>query len=146
MRDWLANLRNRGFLAQSAVLVLSVLLAYGLVGPVAALSGGAQGMAAAAAAAGLSLFGAVPALMVCRLLRGPDYALHGVWAGLLLRTSIPLLAGIVVCVQGGPLAEAGIVVYLVVFYQVTLFVETALLSPCDGHPSGGKEVSENVVI
>jgi hypothetical protein len=146
MRDWFANLRNRSFLTQSAVLALSVLLAYGLVAPVAVWLGGVKGLVQAGVAAGLCLLGAALALAVCRRLRGPDYALHRVLAGLLFRMGIPLAAGMALCLQGGALAEPGILVYLVVFYPVTLFVETALLLPSDDRPCGRNEVSENVVL
>ena len=47
--------------------------------------------------------------------------------GMFARMGIPLLVCIIVYLRGGRLAEAGFVYYLLVFYFVTLVVETVLL-------------------
>ena len=124
-----ARLRSRGPLVQSAVLGLAVLAAYAVVAPVAGLLSGADGLAAAAVAAGLCLLGAILALLVCRSFRGPQRAWQGVLAGMLPRMGVPLAFALVLHLRGGPLAEAGLLVYLVVFYPVTLSLETALTLP-----------------
>ena len=46
--------------------------------------------------------------------------------GMLVRMGIPLGAALLVVFRGGPLADAGFLYYLVVFYLVTLTVETFL--------------------
>ncbi len=132
MNNWLASLRRVGLGAQSAVLLGAVLPVYAVVAPVACRLYGADGLAAAGLAAGLCLLGAELALVVCRLFRDPKDALYAVVFGMLLRMGIPLLAALVFCVRGGPLAEAGLLVYLVVFYPVTLSVETVLSVPPGG--------------
>ena len=145
MGRWLARLRDRGLGTQTAVLTAAVLLVYALVAPVAVSLSGAAGLAAAAVAAALCLTAAVLALVVCRRFRGPDHTLQSILAGMLLRMGIPMAVGFFLQMQGGPLAEAGVMVYLVVFYPVTLFVETALLLPSASRPAGRRDASGNLV-
>ena len=132
--------------AQLAVLTAAVLLVYAGVAPVAAGLSGPHGLGAAAAAAGLCLVGAGLALVACRLFRDPKYALYAVLVGMLLRMGIPLSFALAVCLHGGPAAEAGLWVYLIVFYPVALWVETALsLASRDGQRPGGG-LSGNLVV
>jgi hypothetical protein len=49
--------------------------------------------------------------------------------GMLIRMIIPLAAVVVVYFQRGPLADAGFVYYVIVFYPVTLSVETFVTLP-----------------
>ena len=102
---------------------------YAAVAPVANAVSGPAGLAAAAVAAGLCLTGAGLALAASRRFREPDNAWQGVLIGMLLRMGVPLLSALPIQFCGGRLAEAGVLVYLVVFYPVTLFVETALSVP-----------------
>ena len=46
-----------------------------------------------------------------------------------VRMAIPLGAAIVVVLRGGPLSNAAFLIYLIVFYLVTLAVETAFTLP-----------------
>lgn len=138
VRSRLARVRRWGVIAQSALLLGIVLVACVIVTPVAGIVSGFAGVAAALVAAGLCLLGAGLALVACRLFRGPKRVLPAVLAGMLLRMGIPLASGLALQFEGGPLAEAGLLVYLVVFYPVTLFVETALSLPLgegSRHPS-----------
>jgi len=48
---------------------------------------------------------------------------------MLIRMGIPLAAALLVFLRGGPLADAGFLYYLVLFYPVTLTAETFLLLP-----------------
>jgi predicted Na+-dependent transporter len=134
MKGWFAKLRCRSLAAHSAVLAGAVLVVYAVVAPVAGRHGGWMGLAAAAAAAAFCLLGAGLALVACRGLRQPKYALHGVLVGMVVRMGVPLVLALVFQVRGGPLAEAGLLLYLIVFYPVTLSVETALSLPLDLSP------------
>ena len=102
---------------------------YALVAPVAGFCGGAAGIWAAAAAALLCLAGAGLALVVSHALREPNHALYGMLLGMAARMGIPMGFGLLCHLQGGALAEAGLLYYLLVFYPVTLGVETALSLP-----------------
>jgi hypothetical protein len=144
MANLFARWRSRGLATQAAVLVGMVLAVYAAVAPVAGALSGTVGLAAAAVAAGLCLAGAGLALVACRLYRDSKRALQGVLIGMVLRMGVPLLSALAIQVQGGGLARAGLLVYLVVFYPVTLFVETALSLPSDGR-SRHRDVSQKVL-
>ena len=142
MISWLTNFRKRSLATRSAALGLVVVVCYAAVGPVAILVGGTAGMGAAAAAAGFCLTGAMVALVASHLLSGPKYALYGMLAGMAARMGIPLSLGLVCHFHGGALAEAGLVYYLLVFYPVTLAVETALSLPiAEPSQSGSQNVA-----
>jgi hypothetical protein len=146
MKSWLTSLQGRGLAAQEAVLAAAVLAVYAAVAPVAAAVSGVMGLASAAVAAGLCLAGAGLALAACHRFRDPKNSLQGVLIGMLLRMGVPLFSALVIQVQGGGLAKAGVLIYLVVFYPVTLFVETALWLPSGGWPRGRNNVSEKTVL
>ena len=150
MATWLAELRNRSIAARGAFLGLVVLGLYGLVAPVAYYCGGQTGMLAAVAAAFLCLAGATVALVVSHALREPNHALYGMLLGMAARMGIPMGFGLLCHMQGGALAEAGLLYYLLVFYPVTLGVETALSlprsqPPVSGSPVSGSDVSKDTV-
>ena len=69
------------------------------------------------------------ALGLTEPLRGPQQVLALVLVGMMVRMGIPLAAALTVCFCGGPLANAGFLYYLVVFYPVTLTAETFLSLP-----------------
>jgi hypothetical protein len=71
--------------------------------------------------------------MASHLLRGPKHALAALLAGMAARMGIPLAFGLAIHLQGGPLAEAGLLYYLLVFYPVALAAETALSLPPPGN-------------
>lgn len=48
-------------------------------------------------------------------------------AGMAARMGIPLAACLIVCLQRGPLAQAGFVYYLLAYYFVMLIVQTVVL-------------------
>ena len=124
-----ANLRARSLPVRALVLGLTVLVLYALVSPVALYCSGIGGLRAAAAAAAVCLAGAMAALVVSHLLRGPKYVWYGLLLGMFLRTGIPLGAGVAIVLSGGALAEDGILLYLLVFYPVVLALEAALSLP-----------------
>jgi hypothetical protein len=123
------NLRNLSVPVRLAGLVGVALLVLAIVGPVAVLIGGSMGLTAAALAAATCLAGAVVALLASQVLVGPGLALASLLVGMTARMAIPLVCGLVIHLHGGPLADAGILYYLVMFYPVTLAAETLLSLP-----------------
>ena len=138
------NLKNRGVAAQLAVLGLAVLTVLIVVGPLDACLSGTAALAAAILAAALCFTGAGVALVFSHWLRGPEHVLIAMFVGLIFRTGFPLMVGVLIFFRGGPLAEAGLLYYLLGFYPVTLVVETVLSLPkcC---PSPSCQVSSNAV-
>lgn len=135
MKEQLERLQRGGLLLQSSVLGLVVAVAYGLVAPVAGYLAGGVALAAAAVAAAFCLGGAAVALLMAHLFRGPNAALAGVVLGMGARMVIPLGGGFACHSHGGPLAEAGLLYYLLVFYPITLALETWLSLP-ETKPAG----------
>lgn len=129
MISWLKNLRNRSATVRITVLTVVVLVVFAVAGPVAFHIGGLIALAAAALAASLCLIGAGAALMLTCLLSGPNLALLAMMTSMMARMAIPLGFGITVHLLGGPLCKAGLLYYLLVFYPVTLSVETMLSLP-----------------
>lgn len=132
MFTWLADLRNRGLSLRLALMAAAVAAAFGLTVPVALHIGGVMAVTAAALAAGLCLLGAGSALFIGDRLRGPHIALAALLLGMILRMGLPLTAGLIIHLHGGPLAQAGLLWYLVVFYPITLTVGTILSLPPKG--------------
>ena len=93
-----------------------------------AMSGNRAGFLAGAAAGGVCLLAAAVALTVSEPFRKPQYMLALVNVGMMTAWESPWrrIGG---TFRGGPLAEAGFLYYLVVFYPVTLAVETFLACP-----------------
>ena len=94
-----------------------------------AISGNRAGLIAGAAAGGVCLLAAWMALGLSEPLRRPQHMLALVLVGMMIRMGIPLAAALAVFFRGGPLADAGFLYYLVVFYPVTLTAETFLSLP-----------------
>jgi hypothetical protein len=87
---------------------------------------GANGVLAFLLAALVCWSGAALALAASGVLRQLDRVLAVTLVGMALRMGLPLVAVVVVTLQNGPLAEGGFVGYVLVFYVVTLVVETWL--------------------
>jgi hypothetical protein len=85
-----------------------------------------------ATASAVCLLAALTALMVSEHFRGPKSVVSFVLAGMMARMGIPLAAALCAYFSGGPLADAGFLYYLVVFYPVTLTVEIFLSWPDHG--------------
>lgn len=126
MGNWVARLPGRGFVAHLGVLAVAVLAVYAAVGPVVFWVRGPASAGAAAAAAALCLLGAALALAASAAFRDPSHTVHAVWLGMLLRMAIPLLVVLAIGLGGSRAAEADLLVYLVVFYPVTLATQTVL--------------------
>ena len=75
--------------AKVTLLVLTVLVLYALVAPVAWLLAGPLGPVAAALAAGVCLGGAIAALVVGHIFRSPQHVLYSFLLGMIARMGLP---------------------------------------------------------
>jgi hypothetical protein len=105
-------------------LVAITALAYAIIAPLAYHLHGYDGLRAAGVACLVCLVGAVVALFVSDAFQNEKFAFAGVLVGTAARMVLPMLTCGAVCWRGGPLAEAGMAFYLVVFYMIILAVET----------------------
>jgi hypothetical protein len=129
MIAFLQNLRNRGVAVRLGTLTTTMLVALAAATPVAIRVGGLNAVAAAATAIGLCLAGAALALILADRLRTSNSMLAGLWIGVALRTGAPFVAGMAIHLQGGPLAQTGLLWYLLVFYPIALTAGTILSLP-----------------
>ena len=111
------------------MLSTAMFAAFVLGAPVITRFGGSVALGAAALAAALCWAGATVALVLSHVLRGPSLALLALALATTARLGVPLLAGMLIHLQGGPLAEAGLLYYLLMFYPVALIVEITLSLP-----------------
>jgi hypothetical protein len=123
---WLA-LGRLGFIAESGILATVVAAVWLLLAPLGYAQAGTAGLVAAAVAAGVSLAAAQIALTIGHLFRGPAAPMYGMVAGMFARMSVALLVGVTLQRGMPALADAAMILYLLVFYLVTLFVETVML-------------------
>ena len=116
----------RGFICGitgAVALIASVLLGYIAIAPVAVWTQGTPGLWSAAVAALICLVAGMMALGLVERLstRNPLASLLG---GMAVRMVVPLSAIAAVYSWGGPLAETGMVFYVLAFYMITLAAET----------------------
>lgn len=124
MNSWTMYLRNRSVPVRVAGLAGVTLLVFAIVGPVAFGLGGSMALVAAGLAAVVCFSGALTALLASHALASPSMALAALLTGMIARMAIPLACGLAVHLRGGTLSDAGFLYYLLVFYPVTLAVET----------------------
>jgi hypothetical protein len=129
MATWLSNLSNRSTAIRLMVLTTAVIAEFAIAAPLSVRLGGVTALAAATMAAGLCLAGAAAALVISDRLRGPNGTLAALWLTMTLRMGVPFLAGTIIHCHGGPLARAGLLWYLLVFYPLTLVIGTILSLP-----------------
>jgi hypothetical protein len=139
----LSDLRRRNLMFRGAILGLALFLALLTIGPIAFYWQGAIALEAAALAALLTLAGAGMALVVADRLRQPHEALLALSLGTMLRMGVPLVSGLVIHLYGGPLANAGFLYYVLIFYPVTLAVGTTLSLPPRPQPVSRPAASSN---
>jgi len=144
MKRCVAIVRDWGLPAQLLLLAAVVLAVYALAAPVAGRATGVAGLAASATAAALCWLGAAAALVVSRACRKPNRVLYGALYGMLLRMGIPLFSALALQLSVAALAEAYLLIYFLVFYPITLLVETILSLPQTDAPAGRKDVSPDV--
>ena len=112
-----------------ALLLAALTLVLGLaMAPLAWFRAGSTGLAAEAAAAGLSLVGALAALAVFARFSRPDQVMYALAGGMVLRTALPLFAAAALYSSQPRLAEADLLPYLIVFYLLALALETVLIA------------------
>ncbi len=124
---------SRGVAKRAAVLIASLVLVSLLVGPLSFYFDGVNGLVASGAGMTICLVCGLLALVVAEQFRKPEHVLQQVLITMGLRMGIPLGLCMVVYIQRGPLAEAGMVYYLLVFYLVTLLVETMMATGGQRH-------------
>ena len=110
----------------SAWIAAATLGCWVLAGPVAYLVSGSVGLLASGAAGLCCSLGAFGTLMLTHWFRGPTGLLPRVLGGMFIRMAVPLAAAMGVQLSQSPLADAGFLYYLLMFYLVTLAVETGL--------------------
>lgn len=114
-------------MAQAALVTGALVAVWIVVAPVASWVAGPAGLAAAGVGAGVCWLGAVFALALSALFHGPSAFMPRLLVGMLARTMFPLMLGTLLHMQVPALAEAGMIYYLLVFYMVSLALETAML-------------------
>jgi hypothetical protein len=126
----LSHLQQKGLLVRAAYLGGVVIVAAIAILPAGwVLTGNRIGWFAGLAAGGVCLLAAWSVLGLSELLRKSQSLLALVLVGMMIRMGIPLAAALAVYFHGGPLADAGFLYYLVLFYFVTLVAETLLFLP-----------------
>lgn len=125
----LNNLHHRGLAFRAMLLSLVSFAFLGMAMPVAVFFGGDHAVSAAVAAFFACFVGAMLALILSHVFRGPRHALAALLLGMMARMGIPLGLGSSIHLHGGPLAEAGLLYYLIAFYLAILAVETVLSLP-----------------
>lgn len=131
--------RNRlaqlSFPVRLAVLVGVAALSLTAVAPVAWSLAGGDGVAAATAGCGACTLAAALALTLGQLISANEAPLAHLGGGLFVRMTLPLAYALVLMKTSPALVAAGGLYYLVVFYLVTLAVETALTLPIAAVPA-----------
>ena len=108
----------------SLILTLSLLAVLPAAGPFAYASHGIVGIQATMIAAGVCWLGAFGGLLiVAAFLKQPS---SGMLFAMAPRTGIPFVVGLVLDRIGGPLANAGVFGWMVVFFLFALIVQTLL--------------------
>jgi hypothetical protein len=143
MNQRLEAIRDLGIAARLGLLTATVAVLLLAVGGAAWAFQGPTGAIAAGLAAAVCLVGAGLALGASRWLAEPSQAVANVLVGMTLRMGMPLGIALAVHLHGGPLARGGLLYYLLVFYPVTLGIETALSLPRSGGAAARKrEISD----
>ena len=107
------------------LLLASVLLvAFPLIAYVGNVQYGHAGFVAAIVAAAVCLVAGCIAIGVTSLFQSMGNGLNGLLLSILIRTGIPLIAGVTLSAQGGPLAEGGVFGMIVLNYLLMLTIET----------------------
>jgi len=122
----IAARRAKGLLWSCLALTGAVLLAWPVVAVVAARQGGAPTWLISFLAAAVCWFSAMLSLILAHRLQQKGAAMAGLLAGTLVRMALPLAVGMWAMNQVRTLAEGGFFGQIVVFYLLTLAVETWL--------------------
>lgn len=123
--QWLDRLGPRTLRGGVLALTAVVALALPVVAAVLHARRGPDGVYAAAVAAGLCWLATVTALVVTKIATDRQARLAGVFGAMLLRTGVPLAGAVVLVASSPALARGGVFGATVIFYLLTLAVETA---------------------
>ncbi|EAQ77460.1 hypothetical protein [Blastopirellula marina] len=107
-------------------LMIAVALPTPLIAWYAQTQHGVIGVQAALIAALLCLGSSLGALTLIVMYKQTPFGLHAALAGVGLRTGLPLAIGAFLKQADGPLAQAGVFGMIMVYYLLTLLVETIL--------------------
>ena len=118
--------RPIGIVSACVVLALSIVLSFPFVGYFAHVRFGAVGVQTAALAACVCWIAATMALVVTGFVKQSPSGVVGILVASAVRFGLPLVAGVIVQSGGGALAQSGFLCLIVVFYLITLAVETTL--------------------
>jgi len=124
--DLVQRIARGGFLVHSVLLYAATMALLVPVVPVAWVVSGMEGVAAAIAGAFLCFSGGLLSLVWNLAFPGPKLLVVRILGGMLPRMGVPLMGGLVLQITVEPLAEAGILIYLLVFYPALLSLETWL--------------------
>jgi hypothetical protein len=122
----MGRLGSGSLLSRLAVLLLAFAALWLLMAPVAWAFGGVRGVQASALATLVCLVAGSLALLVVHQFRPAQHALAHLFAGMAIRTGLPLLICLLVVRQGGGLQDAGFAWYLLVAFMWGLLLETAM--------------------
>ena len=87
---------------------------------------GREGIVSSLSAGAVCWAGAGLSMTATTVFRQPERALALTAVGMALRMGLPLVAVIVVMLQNGPLSRSGFVICILIYYLVSLLVETWL--------------------
>ncbi len=116
-----------GLVAQSGIVAGAVAAAWLVIAPCSYGFGGAAGVLAECVAAGVSLLAAQLALVIGCLFQGRAAAMYGMVSGMTVRMAVCLMLGVSLQLGMRELANGAMILYLLIFYMVTLATETGLL-------------------
>lgn len=132
---WRTLPRQSIFVRSVALVIFEIVLFTGIM-PFLCLFGNAWSFAAAGAAVGLCMTGAILALCMHYVFRDPKSALKALLLGMAVNMGIPLIFGVAIQVYGGPLSESGFLYYLLCFYLLTLALKTLVTLPLPRQSDG----------
>lgn len=124
--------------SRCACLVAATLLAFAIAAPIAYGRQGMIGIQAVSLAAGVSLFGAIIAVVLASTHRGTPSVVAWVLAGDGIAMAIPLTTGMIVTRTSPALTEAGTFLWIVLFFLVALTTKTLLVAPLAQQPKGSQ--------
>ena len=137
---WRRSPAQQSVWARCALLGLGVLAVAAFLSPLSFQLDGTSGVVAAIAAALVCYTGAALALLLGDRFRGPDLAIVGLLVGILCRTGLPLATAGVIHLLSKTLTDAGLPIYLLVFYLFCLAVETWLSLPDAGRQTSAAKM------
>jgi uncharacterized membrane protein YozB (DUF420 family) len=122
----LASARPASLLRACALLAAALLVLLPGFASVGYFTSGSMGILAAVVACGICLACGILALGVTAITQKLNQGMQGIFAAMLVRMSVPLIALLILPKIGGALVAAGVTGMVMAYYLVTLAVETWL--------------------